>query len=217
MKNTANTHIVRHAGRYLALMEAGKPTEVTRELDTSASTTSTARSQGPMTAHPKWDPVTGELLFFGYSPLPPYLRYHVADASGRPRTRPSTIDLPDAGDDARLRRDRPSTSCSSTCLPSSTSRAMMSGRRADPLGAGLPAPASVCCHATVGNDDVDVVRARSVLRVPLPQRLDESGDTAPCRGRRLPRRRLPITFGDDVLDRPVAAAAAPLDDRPRHR
>ena len=38
-----------------------------------------------MTAHPKEDPVTGELHFFGSSPFPPYLTYHVADAEGRAR------------------------------------------------------------------------------------------------------------------------------------
>ena len=36
-----------------------------------------------MTAHPKMDPETGEMLFFGYAPFPPYLTYHVADKSGR--------------------------------------------------------------------------------------------------------------------------------------
>jgi carotenoid cleavage dioxygenase len=46
-----------------------------------------------MTAHPKTDPVTGELLFFGYSPFPPYLRFHVADASGRLVTS-VPVDLP---------------------------------------------------------------------------------------------------------------------------
>jgi carotenoid cleavage dioxygenase len=45
-----------------------------------------------MTAHPKLDPETGEMLFFGYSPLPPYLRYHVADANGRV-TRSVEIDV----------------------------------------------------------------------------------------------------------------------------
>ena len=34
------------------------------------------------TAHPKLCAETGELHFFGYSPLPPYLTYHVLDASG---------------------------------------------------------------------------------------------------------------------------------------
>ena len=37
-----------------------------------------------MTAHPKIDPVTGEMLFFGYDIFgPPYLRFHVADRSGK--------------------------------------------------------------------------------------------------------------------------------------
>ena len=29
-----------------------------------------------MTAHPKQDPVTGELHFFGYGARPPFLTYH---------------------------------------------------------------------------------------------------------------------------------------------
>ncbi|MDQ2679181.1 MAG: carotenoid oxygenase family protein, partial [Actinomycetota bacterium] len=48
---------------------------------------------GPMTAHPKVDPATGELHFFGYSAMAPYLRYHVADAGGR-LIRSLDIDLP---------------------------------------------------------------------------------------------------------------------------
>jgi carotenoid cleavage dioxygenase len=82
MKNTANTNIVAHAGRWLALMEAAVPTEVTRELETVGEYDFGGRLAGPMTAHPKHDPATGELLFFGYSPFPPYLRYHVARADG---------------------------------------------------------------------------------------------------------------------------------------
>ncbi len=35
-----------------------------------------------MTAHPKEDPVTGDLHFFGYSALPPFLTYHRATADG---------------------------------------------------------------------------------------------------------------------------------------
>lgn len=82
LKNNANTHFVRHAGKYLALMEAGKPTELTRELATVGEYDFAGKLEGPMTAHPKFDAKTGEMLFFGYSPFPPYLRYHVADASG---------------------------------------------------------------------------------------------------------------------------------------
>ena len=93
MKNTANTNIIRHGGKILALMEGARPTELTRELDTVGEWDYDAKLVGSMTAHPKWDPVTGELLFFGYSPFPPYLRYHVADASGQ-LVRSVDIDLP---------------------------------------------------------------------------------------------------------------------------
>jgi carotenoid cleavage dioxygenase-like enzyme len=93
MKNTANTNIIRHGGRYLALMEGGLPTELTAELATIGEWDYDGKLVGSMTAHPKWDPVTGELLFFGYSPFPPFLRYHVADATGT-LIRSVDIDLP---------------------------------------------------------------------------------------------------------------------------
>ncbi len=82
MKNTANTHLIRSGSRLLALMEAGRPTEMTDELATVGEYDFGGALHGPMTAHPKVDPVTGEMVFFGYSPLPPYLRLHVADAAG---------------------------------------------------------------------------------------------------------------------------------------
>ncbi|HEX8536904.1 MAG TPA: carotenoid oxygenase family protein, partial [Cystobacter sp.] len=37
----------------------------------------------PMTAHPKRCPSTGELHFFGYQVVRPYLTYYIADAGGR--------------------------------------------------------------------------------------------------------------------------------------
>jgi len=82
LKNNANTHFVRHANRYFALMEAAHPTELSRELETIGEYDFGGALKGPMTAHPKLDPKTGEMLFFGYSPTAPFLRYHVADASG---------------------------------------------------------------------------------------------------------------------------------------
>lgn len=93
MKNTANTHVVSHAGRIFALMEAAPPTEVTAELETVGEFDFGGALAGPMTAHPKIDPDTGEMLFFGYSPFPPFLRFHVADKSGR-LTTSVDIDLP---------------------------------------------------------------------------------------------------------------------------
>jgi len=93
MKNTANTNVIRHAGRILALMEGAHPTELSRELDTLGEYDYDGKLQGAMTAHPKWDPTTGELLFFGYSPFPPFVRFHVADATGA-LVRSVDIDLP---------------------------------------------------------------------------------------------------------------------------
>jgi carotenoid cleavage dioxygenase len=82
VKNPANTHIIRHADRYLALWEGGLPTEVTDGLDTVGEYDFDGRLRGSMTAHPRLDPRTGEMFFFGYSLFAPYLRYYVVDSDG---------------------------------------------------------------------------------------------------------------------------------------
>lgn len=93
LKNTANTAMVRHAGRYFSLLEAGPPTEFDRDLRTVGEYDFGGRLQGPMTAHPKVDPVTGDMLFFGYSPTSPYLRYSEVNAAGE-LVNCTEIDLP---------------------------------------------------------------------------------------------------------------------------
>jgi carotenoid cleavage dioxygenase-like enzyme len=93
LKNIANTNIVRHCGRYLALWEAGRPTVLTNELDAVGTDDFAGKLTGPMTAHPKIDPESGEMLFFGYAPFPPYLRYHEVNAQGK-LERSIDIDLP---------------------------------------------------------------------------------------------------------------------------
>ncbi|MEZ5144238.1 MAG: carotenoid oxygenase family protein [Acidimicrobiales bacterium] len=82
IKNVANTHTVRHAGKILALLEACPPTQLSRELETLGEWDFDGKLQGPFTAHPKIDPATGEMLFFGYQAIPPYLRYHVVSPEG---------------------------------------------------------------------------------------------------------------------------------------
>ncbi|MEV4440380.1 carotenoid oxygenase family protein [Streptomyces sp. NPDC049577] len=94
----ANTHVVRHAGRILALVETSFPCELDlragRELDTLGPYDFGGRLNTPMTAHPKTCPITGELHFFGYGGLtPPYLTYHRADAGGE-LTVSRPIDVP---------------------------------------------------------------------------------------------------------------------------
>ncbi len=93
MKNVANTHVMRHAGQILCLWEAGAPTVIDDSLATLGTTDFGGRLRGPVTAHPKIDPITGEMFAFGYSAIPPYLRYHVIDADGTLR-RTVDIDLP---------------------------------------------------------------------------------------------------------------------------
>ncbi|MFC0038001.1 carotenoid oxygenase family protein [Actinomadura rayongensis] len=78
----ANTHVVPHGDKIYALVEAGLPYEVTPELETVGPCDFGGRLTTAMTAHPKQDPVTGELLFFGYGFLPPYLTYHRLSADG---------------------------------------------------------------------------------------------------------------------------------------
>ncbi|HWJ61442.1 MAG TPA: carotenoid oxygenase family protein [Acidimicrobiales bacterium] len=93
VKNTANTHVVRHAGRILALLEACGPTEIAPDLSTVGEYDFAGALQGPMTAHPKIDPRTGEMVFFGASPFPPFLRVHAAAPDGT-LTWSTEVDLP---------------------------------------------------------------------------------------------------------------------------
>ena len=85
--NTANTHIVQHAGRLLALMEGALPTQIEqRTLATLGTHDFGGAINGPVTAHPKFDYDSGEMVFFGYSatgPASKTLRYSVADRHGR--------------------------------------------------------------------------------------------------------------------------------------
>ncbi|GAA2877029.1 carotenoid oxygenase family protein [Streptosporangium fragile] len=79
----ANTHVVPHGDRILALVESGLPYELTPGLETVGPCDFGGLLTTAMTAHPKRDPVTGELLFFGYGFRPPYLTYHRLSADGK--------------------------------------------------------------------------------------------------------------------------------------
>jgi len=83
-KNLANTALAWHAGRLLALWEAGSPYVVDMPgLATRGETTFDGGWTHAVSAHPKVDPRTGELILFSYSPVAqPYVRYGVADRNG---------------------------------------------------------------------------------------------------------------------------------------
>ncbi|MEO8925787.1 MAG: carotenoid oxygenase family protein [Caulobacteraceae bacterium] len=80
----ANTNILWHAGRLMALEEGHKPFEI--DPRTLESRGYADEYRGRVTAHPKIDPETGEMTWFGYStgeaPLNSTVSYGVTDAGG---------------------------------------------------------------------------------------------------------------------------------------
>ncbi len=92
----ANTNVLGHAGRTLALVEGGVANyELTEELDTVGTCDFDGTLYGGYTAHPHRDPRSGELHAVSYS----YARgstvqYSVIDAQGRARR---TVDIEVSG------------------------------------------------------------------------------------------------------------------------
>jgi carotenoid cleavage dioxygenase len=85
-EGAANTNVIWHGGRLMALEEAHLPIEMDpHTLETRGVRDYGQAIKGPFTAHPKIDPVTGEMVFFGYSasgPLSAGMTYGVVDAKG---------------------------------------------------------------------------------------------------------------------------------------
>lgn len=95
-----NVNVIKHAGQLLALGEGGLPFVIDADLGTVGPTTfggslGGGSAHGGMTAHPKSDPVTGELCYFRADWQSPFLRYGVLDASGQHNV-DQTIDVPGA-------------------------------------------------------------------------------------------------------------------------
>ncbi|MSP92634.1 MAG: hypothetical protein EXR79_12665 [Myxococcales bacterium] len=79
----ANTSLVWHADRLLALYEAGLPFEVTADLVSVGAWDFASKLQRSMSAHPKLDPVTGEMFFHSYAAFAPFVQVHRVDAAGK--------------------------------------------------------------------------------------------------------------------------------------
>jgi len=94
-KNTANTALVWHNGKLLALWEGGPPHEIkVPSLDTVGLYQFGGKLKHAFTAHPKVDLRTGEMLCFGYNPVvKPYVLYSVVNAQGQ-IVRTTPIDTP---------------------------------------------------------------------------------------------------------------------------
>ncbi|MDB4929167.1 MAG: Lignostilbene-alpha,beta-dioxygenase [Myxococcaceae bacterium] len=101
-KDTANTDLVFHAGRLMALWWLGGACHQLSlpALETLGVVDFGSPLKKGLSAHPKVDPVTGELMFFDYALTPPYLTYGVISASGQ-LVHQVPIDLPGA----RLQHD----------------------------------------------------------------------------------------------------------------
>ncbi|HEY9726776.1 MAG TPA: carotenoid oxygenase family protein [Chroococcales cyanobacterium] len=94
-KNVANTALTWHAGKFLALWEGGAPHAIQLpSLETVGEYTYNGKLASSFTAHPKIDPVTGEMMFIGYSMFArPFLQYSIVSPEGE-LLRTVPIDLP---------------------------------------------------------------------------------------------------------------------------
>lgn len=78
-----NTNIMKHAGKTFALVEAGNlPIEMNERLDTIQRTNLEGTLPGGFSAHPHFDPDTGELHAAVYSPLWHHIQHLVIDNMG---------------------------------------------------------------------------------------------------------------------------------------
>ena len=94
-KNTANTDLIWHGGRLLALWwEGGVPYEISLpSLETVGTFDYAGTLDRGMTSHAKLDPNTGEMYFISWGTKRPYLSVGVATDDGR-IARTVDIDLP---------------------------------------------------------------------------------------------------------------------------
>lgn len=92
-KDSANTDVVYHAGRLLALWWLGGIPYVISLPELSTCGTVELSGMKTVSAHPKVDAVTGEMMIFDYKPIPPYLRYGVVAPDGQ-LVHHTVIDLP---------------------------------------------------------------------------------------------------------------------------
>jgi len=93
----ANTNVVWHAGKLLALEEGHQPLEMDPITLATKGHVEYAGEAKRFTAHPKMDPETGEMVFFGYGvgpmPFSKGMAYGVVDKAGKV-TRLDIFDTP---------------------------------------------------------------------------------------------------------------------------
>ena len=211
---TANTNVIGHAGRTLAIVEAGGlPVELTYDLDTVQMTDFGGTLPGSFTAHPKRDPRTGELHAVVYYWEWDYVQYVVVGTDGQrapyrrhPGARQADVARlldhrvpsrhPRSARDVRSRcRDERYATLPYSWNPDYGARVGLLPREGDQWR----------CHA--------LVRGRPLLRVPPDERV-----RPPRRSRRVRRR----AASEDVRHRPQRperrhTEPRAVDDRSRRR
>jgi len=97
MNDLPGINVVRHGGRMLALAEAANPFRMSAELATLGRETFCGTIPIGITAHPKVDPATGEMVVFCYQFEAPFLTWSVIGPDGatvRPPTPIAGLDRP---------------------------------------------------------------------------------------------------------------------------
>jgi carotenoid cleavage dioxygenase-like enzyme len=89
-------NVVRHAGRHLTLSEGLPGYEITPELDTVGLWDFGGKLKG-MCAHPRIDPVTGEMLLFAYDVEAPFLIWAIVGPDGTVTSGPTPVPTVDTG------------------------------------------------------------------------------------------------------------------------
>ncbi|MGW5338791.1 carotenoid oxygenase family protein [Rhodococcus pyridinivorans] len=92
MRELPDINIVRHGGRLMAMAEAAPPYTLGSDLETLGRETFDGTLPVGLTAHPKIDPHTGEMVAFCYMLDPPYLTWSVVAPDGTVTRAPTPID-----------------------------------------------------------------------------------------------------------------------------
>ena len=82
IETNPNVNVISHCQEVLALAEGGQPLAIDRNLNTLGPSKRHPSLAGGVTAHPKIDPITGELIYFKADWQQPFLRYGVIDQTG---------------------------------------------------------------------------------------------------------------------------------------
>lgn len=82
VKDGPTIHIIRHAGRYLALSEGAPAYEMNEKLETIGKWNPTNTIPLDVCAHTRRDPANGDLWFMNYAMTPPYLSLYCVNSEG---------------------------------------------------------------------------------------------------------------------------------------